>query len=264
MDLTPRLAPDIVERYLARIDTVAPPTADLAALTALMHAHLVAVPFENLDVFHQQPVSTGLDWSVPKIVERRRGGWCFELNGAFGALLRSLGFDVRYLGAAVLLAGPNSTLDHLCLEVRLDQPYLVDVGFGDTFIRPLELNSALEQDGGNGIYQFIASPIGTTLARLDDGVPTASYRFKRVSHELADFAAASEALAADVGGPFRRGPVVTRLLDASGDRVTLSSERLVIRRGGAQTVTEVDDTDWWATAASWFGAPFGSAPGSND
>ena len=200
-------------RYLHRLGVEAPRSLDLASLTDLMRAHLVAVPFENLDVFYQRPVRTDIEWSVAKILDRTRGGWCFELNGAFGALLRSLGFEVRHLGAAVLLNGPNSTLDHLCLEVRLDQPYLVDVGFGDTFISPLELNTGTEQDGGNGAYQFIASPIGTTLARLVGGVPEASYRFKRVSHELADFDPASEALAGDADGHFRKGPLVTRLLD---------------------------------------------------
>ena len=90
------------EHYLRRIDVEPPASADLASLTLLMRAHLVAVPFENLDVFHLRPVSTALDWSIPKIVGQGRGGWCFELNGTFGALLQTLAFDVRYLGAAVL------------------------------------------------------------------------------------------------------------------------------------------------------------------
>lgn len=248
-----------VERYLERIGAERPETIDLDSLTALMRAHLQAVPFENLDVFHQRPVQTSLDWSVPKIVDRRRGGWCFENNGAFGALLSSLGCEVRYLGAAVLLNGPNSTLDHLCLEVRLDQPYLVDVGFGDTFISPLELNSNNEQDGGNGRYQFIASPIGSTLARIVDGVPEASYRFKRVSHELADFVPASDELAADPDGHFRRGPLVTRLLDADGSRVTLSTKRLVVKYPGGteRMATDIDANTWWLTAAEWFGESYG-------
>ena len=248
-----------VARYLDRIGTGAPSTLDLASLTTLMRAHLVAVPFENLDVFHQRPVETGLDWSIPKIVDRRRGGWCFEVNGAFGALLRSLGFEVRHIGAAVLLDGPNSTLDHLCLEVRLDQPYLVDAGFGDTFISPLELNSRAEQDGGNGTYQLIASPIGDTMVRFADGVPEANYRFKRVSHRLSDFDAASAGLAGDEGGHFRRGPLATRLLDVGGSRVTLSTNRLVVKEpdGSERSAVDVAADAWWSTASEWFGESFG-------
>lgn len=250
---------ETLSRYLDRIGADVPASIDLASLTSLIRAHLQAVPFENLDVFHLRPVQTSLDWSVPKIVDRRRGGWCFEVNGAFGALLRSLGFEVRYLGAAVLLDGPNSTLDHLCLEVRLDQPYLVDVGFGDTFISPLELNSNDEQAGGNGTYQFIASPIGTTLARIVDGVPEANYRFKRVSHELSDFDPASASLAGDPEGHFRRGPIATRLLDAEGSRVTLSTRRLVVKEpdGTERSATDVGADDWWATATQWFGESYG-------
>lgn len=250
---------ETLSRYLDRIGADVPTSVDLASLTALMRAHLQAVPFENLDVFHLRPVQTSLEWSVPKIVDTRRGGWCFEVNGAFGALLRSLGFEVRYLGAAVLLNGPNSTLDHLCLEVRLDQPYLVDVGFGDTFISPLELNSNGEQDGGNGTYQFIASPIGTTLARIADGVPEANYRFKRVSHELSDFNPASEALAHDPNGHFRKGPLATRLLDEQGSRVTLSTRRLVVKEpdGTERSTVDVDADLWWTTATEWFGESYG-------
>lgn len=251
------LAIDAADAYLERIrlgERRVTITPDLATLTELMQAHLRSVPFENLDVFHQRPVRTDLEWSVPKVVERRRGGWCFELNGAFGALLETLGYDVRLLGAAVLLGGPNSTIDHLCLEVMIDEPWLVDVGFGDTFIRPLALNDGAEQDGGNGHYQFIASPIGTTLARLVDGVPAAQYRFKRVAHRLVDFDHASAALASDPGGSFRRGPVVTRLLDVSGARVTLSSDRLVVRDvdGSEQTSTEIPPDQWWPALETWF------------
>lgn len=252
------LAADVVDAYLDRIGLTASPatiTPDLATLTELMQAHLQSVPFENLDVFHQRPVRTDLEWSVPKVVERRRGGWCFELNGAFGALLETLGFEVRLLGAAVLLGGPNSTINHLCLEVMVDEPWLVDVGFGETFMRPLALNDGDEQDGGNGRYQFIASPIGTTLTRLVDGVPAAHYRFKRVAHRLSDFNSASDALAADSGGSFRKAPIVTRLLDESGARVTLTPDRLDVREpaGSLRTSSQVPSEEWWPTAAQWFG-----------
>lgn len=250
---------EMLGRYLDRIGATAPSVLDLASLTVLVRAHLIAVPFENLDVYHQRPVQTSIEWSVPKIVDRKRGGWCFEANGAFAALLRTLGFEVRHIGAAVLVDGPNSTLDHLCLEVRLHQPYLVDVGFGDTFITPLELNSSAEQDGGNGDYQFMASPIGTTLARIVAGVPEAHYRFKRVSHELADFDPAAEGLANDPDGHFRRGPLATRLLDTTGSRVTLTTNRLVVKNadGSERSSVDVDADAWWSTAAEWFGGSYG-------
>ena len=70
-------------------------------LAASQLAHLTQVPFENLHVFHRRGVRTDTDWSYPKIVEQRRGGWCFELNGCFGALLRAVGFTVDYISCQV-------------------------------------------------------------------------------------------------------------------------------------------------------------------
>ncbi len=242
-----------VERYLARIDHTGPLGADLATLEALQRAHLTTVPFENLHVHRRLPVGTGTDWSVPKVVERGQGGWCFELNGAFAALLRALGFDVLHLGAAVLLNGPATVIDHLALEVALDEPYLVDVGFGDSFIRPLALNRRGPQDGGSGTFELIDSAQGLTLTRHDDeGVPVPQYRFRRVAHELADFDAASERLQADAEGHFRSKPFATRLLDGGPDRVTLLRDRLKIIRDGVPVETPVAAAEWDETLFRWF------------
>lgn len=243
MQLTADTSLDI-DRYLARIglgdapnDPVADETPSPAQLERLVRAHLSTVPFENLDVVAGIPVRTDLAWSIDKIVERRRGGWCFEVNGAFAALLESLGYDVRLLGCAVLLSGPNRVIDHVAIEVRLDEPLLVDVGFGDGFITPLALNSADPQPGGNDDYQFIASPQGTTLARLEDDVPAAQYRFKRVAHSLADFEPASAALQADHEGHFRTKAFATRLIDGGPDRITVLRDRLVTVIDGERTET---------------------------
>jgi N-hydroxyarylamine O-acetyltransferase len=248
-----RRFPIDVDAYLARIGFEEPISVDHVTLAALQRAHLQAVPFENLDVVAGVPVRTDLAWSIPKIVDRGRGGWCFELNGAFGALLDALGFDVSYLGAAVLLDGPNVVIDHLVLEVRLDTAWLVDVGFGDSFFVPLDLNRTGPQDGGNATYEFLASPQGTTLAELDGGVPAARFRFKRVAHQLADFDVASEALQADSTNHWHNKPFATRLLDEGSDRVTLLRDRLKIRRAGVTAETELRAGRWPDELERWFG-----------
>ena len=190
-----RVAGMDVERYLARIGFDAAVAVDLETLTALQRAHLSTVPFENLHVYHRLGVRTDTDWSIAKIVDQGRGGWCFENNGAFGALLEALGFDVLRLDAAVLLDGPNTVVDHLALEVALDEPWLVDVGFGESFTQPLALNRRGPQPGGNGTYELIDSSQGVTMTLHDaEGVPVPQYRFKRVHHELAEFDSASEHL----------------------------------------------------------------------
>ena len=238
--------------YLARIGFDAEPTIDLLTLEALQRAHLTAVPFENLHVATRLGVRTDVAWSVPKIVDEGRGGWCFENNGAFAALLEALGFDVSRLGAAVLLGGPNEVIDHLAIEVRLDEAYLVDVGFGDSFIRPLRLNQAGPQDGGTGTFELIPSSQGTTLTEHEEGVPSALYRFKRVDRELADFDSVSQRLQTDPELHWSQKPFATRLLDGGPDRVTLLSDRLKIRRAGTWTETPVSETAWESTLLEWF------------
>jgi N-hydroxyarylamine O-acetyltransferase len=234
-----------VSQYLERIGFDAPISVDLPTLAALQRTHLSAVAFENLDVFGEIAVRTDLDWSLDKIVRQRRGGWCFEVNGAFSALLRAIGFDVRLLGAAVLLDGPNELIDHLTLEVTLDQSYLVDVGFGENFISPLELNRPGSQDGGSGTFELIGSAQGLTLTRHDeDGVPTPQYRFKRVDRSLEDFDGASLRLRSDPNLHWRQKPFATRLLDGGPDRVTLLSDRIKVTVDGETTVTSVDADKW--------------------
>ncbi len=245
------MTPEMVGAYLARIGHTDPVRLDRFGLEALQRAHLTVVPFENLDVVSRVPVSTSIEWSVPKIVERQRGGWCFELNGAFGALLEALGFTVMRLGAAVLLDGPTTVIDHLALEVQLDEPWLVDVGFGDSFIKPLALNRRGPQNGGSGEFEFLPSPQGTTLARLDGNVPIAHYRFKRVNHPLAAFNAVSELLQA-AGTRWSSKPFATRLLDGGPDRVTLLSDELKITRSGIITSEPVAEADWDQVLHTWF------------
>ena len=252
-----------VDAYLERIGFGGQPRIDLDSLAALQLAHLSTVPFENLDVVSRTPVRTDLEWSIDKIVTQRRGGWCFEVNGAFAALLEALGFDVKLLGAAVLLGGPSRVIDHVALEVRADQPYLVDVGFGESFTRPLALNLRGRQDGGNAAYEFIASPEGTTLALLDesgdDAVPVAQYRFKRVAHALEDFAPASASMQVDPGKNWHKRPFATRLLEGGPDRVTLTSDRLKIICDGVTAEQPVALDEWTTTLHDWFGIRLGPA-----
>lgn len=233
------------DAYLKRIGFTEVPKVDLVTLTNLQRAHLTSVPFENLDVVAGIAVRTDLEWSLDKVVERQRGGWCFELNGAFSALLEALGFDVKLLGAAVLLDGPNQQIDHLALEVTLDQPYLVDVGFGESFIVPLELNRSGAQDGGSGTYEFIGSSQGLTLTMHDtSGLPVARYRFKRVNRTLSDFTPASERLQSDRGLHWSAKPFATRLIEGGPDRITLLKDRLKTVVDGRETETAVDEADW--------------------
>lgn len=240
-------------RYLTRIGLKESPPIDVDGLELLQRAHMTTVPFENLDVFARRDVDTALDWSLPKIVDRRRGGWCFELNGAFAALLMSIGFDVRLHGATVLLSPASPAVSHLTLVVHLDAPYLVDVGFGDSFMRPLMLNEGGPQDGGSGDFVLDRHDGEITLSRLDsDGPPARQYRFTLDEWKLNDFKAASERLKNTPGLSWTQSRFATRLIDGGPDRVTILEDRIKFRRDGSWTESPVTPEAWPVELDRWF------------
>lgn len=247
-----------VDAYLERLNIDRPVRCDTEALTVLQRAHLVAVPFENLDIVFAGGVLHDRSAAVAKILGGR-GGWCFEVNGSFAALLAQLGYDVKFIGAAVLLDGPSKVLDHVALEVtpfsegeRRGEPVLVDVGFGESFVRPLGLNSSGPQDAGNAEFEFMPSPQGTTLAELVDGIPEARYRFKRVAHQFDDFAPVASSMQVDPEKHWRTKPFATRLLGAGSDRVTLTRDKLKVVRNGELDERTVDRAQWDEALDQWF------------
>ncbi len=244
-----------VERYLARIGLTEAPPIDVGGLETLQRAHLTSVPFENLDVFARRGVRTDLEWSVPKVVERQRGGWCFELNGAFGGLLDALGFQVEQWPAVVLPSPGADEPTHLVLVVRLGSAaYLVDVGFGDSFIRPLRLDTEARQDGGSGWFQIIGDGRTRTLSVLGAGdTLSPQYRTGPNQWSLSEFNQASERLQTDHTLKWTKSRFATRLIDGGPDRVTLLEDRIRFRRDGAWIEEPIGDEEWASALNQWFG-----------
>jgi N-hydroxyarylamine O-acetyltransferase len=136
------LSQPALDAYLARIGHAGPLDADLATLTALHRAHVLSIPFENLDVQLGRPLGLDPQAAFDKLVTARRGGWCYEQNGLFGRALVTLGFAVTRMASAVLRAerGDFFMGSHLCLKVRVEgQDYLADVGFGSSQLEPIAL-----------------------------------------------------------------------------------------------------------------------------
>ncbi len=139
--MTDTLSPDQLAAYFARIGFAGTARADLPTLIALHQAHAMAIPFENLAVQLGAPPGLAPQDAFAKLVQARRGGWCYEQNGLLGAVLHTLGFTVTRMSGAVLREerGPAALGSHLCLKVRLEQDWLVDVGFGASLAEPLPL-----------------------------------------------------------------------------------------------------------------------------
>lgn len=162
------------------------------SLRALQLAHLLAVPFENLSIHTNERILLQEEWLFDKIVRRRRGGFCYELNGLFAALLRRLGLAVTLLSAGVARAdgsfGPE--YDHLALLVTLEDRWLVDVGFGDSFRQPLLLDNREVQPQGERAYQIVSDGEYLTLnEREAEAEWKPQYRFTLLANALSDYEA---------------------------------------------------------------------------
>jgi N-hydroxyarylamine O-acetyltransferase len=222
-----------VEEYLRRIGAVRPRVLDIHSLCDLQRRHLESVPFENLGAYLGQPVELGEDALFRKIVRQRRGGICYELNGAFAALLSELGFDVRLLGGRVSSpeGGLGPPLDHLALSVELDEPWLVDVGFGRFSMRPLRLGTDMSQDDPAGRFGVRAAPQGDVDV-LRDGVVV--YRLELRPRELDEFRAMAWWHSTSPRSPFAQGPTCS-LVTPDGGRITLAGHRLIETAGTKRT-----------------------------
>lgn len=181
-----------LDRYRDRIGVAGPLRPDLATLRRLHRAHLRAIPFENASVVFGEPVVLDPDAFVHKLGVLGRGGFCYELNGAFAVLLRSIGFDVDLVEARGHedegRIGPR--FDHLALRVTLDEPWLVDVGFGYSFVEPLRLVVGIEQADPVGAFRLVeVSDDGLDLEwRHRDGRWVPHYRLDPSPRTLEEFA----------------------------------------------------------------------------
>ncbi|MEV7026176.1 arylamine N-acetyltransferase [Kitasatospora sp. NPDC093558] len=211
--------------YLDRIALPDPGAPSPEALARLQLAHLRAVPFENLSIHLGEPVVLDPDALVAKVVTARRGGFCYELNGLFAELLASLGYRVSLLAARVFDGErPGPPFDHLALRVDLDEPWLVDVGFGRFSRAPLRLDERGGQADAHGTFTF--APIGGhgDLDVLLDGRP--QYRLGLRPYELADFAPTCWWQTTSPDSVFTRSTTCS-VLTADGGRTTIAGDRLI-------------------------------------
>lgn len=164
--------PDI-SRYLDRISYKGATDCTEKALFALQEAHYIAVPYENFDILEGNPISLELSDIYRKIVLENRGGYCFELNGLFGALLRELGYDVKEYFSRYLRDEPPLPMPrHRVLVVKIrDIRYFTDVGVGGVVPRwPLIISQGLEQKQNNETYRFNRDPVlGNVVQELRHG-----------------------------------------------------------------------------------------------
>lgn len=232
--------------YLRRIGYLRPVTPDARNLRDLHRAHLLSVPFENLDIQWKREIRVDQEAFVRKIVEQRRGGFCYELNGAFAALLEVLGFRVTLLSARAPRAdgseGPE--FDHLTLRVDLEKPWLADVGFGDSFIDPLQLQTGLEQEQYGRRFRIVEQDQDLRLERKEaDGWKT-EYVFSLKPRRLEEFADMCRYHQTSTESPFTQKRVCSML--TSDGRLTLSDMKLIRTRNGVREERILASEEEWS------------------
>lgn len=217
-----------IQAYLQRINYAGPLAPTIETLRLLQLAHLLAVPFENLSIHSGEPIVLEDDALFDKIVGRRRGGFCYELNGLFAALLRALGFEVTMLSAQVANAegifGPD--FDHMVLMVTLDDRWLVDVGFGDSFLEPLLLDEQGEQVQGQRAYRIDRDGAEFILRQrtMEEEWKT-QHRFTLKPYQYSDYAGMCRYHQTSPQSHFTRARICSRATPAG--RVTLSDMRFI-------------------------------------
>lgn len=164
------------ELYFARIGYHGPRTPELATVQALHALHPAAIPFENLDPLLGQPVELGLAALQAKLVEGRRGGYCFEHNTLFAAVLEAVGVRVTPLAARVRWMappdGPEGPCTHMLLLLELPEGrFIADVGFGGFLLgAPVRLEPETSQSSWAGTVRLRQSGQAWTMqAALPEG-----------------------------------------------------------------------------------------------
>lgn len=247
-----------IRAYLERIDYRGSLEPNAETLRALQVAHLLSVPFENLSIHAGQPIVLEDEALFTKIVERRRGGFCYEANGLFATLLRALGFEVQMLSAQVAnsegVFGPD--FDHMTLLVHLEQRWLVDVGFGDSFREPLRLDDESEQVQDDHCYRVLRDEVYFLMQRKDSGKWKSQYRFTLQPHEYPDYAEMCRYHQTDPGSHFTRNTICS-LATADG-RITLSGMRFIATAKGEQQMrTLASDEEYADVLRDHFGVVMG-------
>ena len=203
---------ETVVAYLNRVGVTTPTVADAAGLRTLHRAHQLTVPFENLSIHLAEPISLDERDLIDKIVRRRRGGFCYELNGTFALLLEALGAQVSRVAARVYgEEGLSPPFDHLALVVRPADgsgPWLADAETGDIDV-------------------------------LRDGKP--QYRLETRERSLADCVPTCWWQQTSPQSHFTRSTICSRL--TPGGRVSISGRMLIQTQGGIRTEQQLDTDD---------------------
>lgn len=218
--------------------------ANLETLKLLQKLHLLTIPFENLDIHWKNPIVLDTEKFFGKIIDRKRGGFCYELNGLFNELLKILGFQTKLISARVFNGKDfGAEYDHLAILVQIgDAEYLTDVGFGDFSAEPLKFVLETEQTDANGIFSIKKHDKNYfEVVKKHSGEWQSEYIFKASVRDLSEFAEMCDFHQTSPASHFTRGRLCS-LMTENG-RKTLTDKNFIETEKGEKTETEIDSED---------------------
>jgi N-hydroxyarylamine O-acetyltransferase len=227
----------------------------LSNLKLLQKHHLLNIPFENLDIHRNIPITLDVNKFYRKIVENKRGGFCYELNGLFFELLKEMGFTGRIISARVSngTGGFGEEYDHLAILTKIDgAEYLTDVGFGDFIGEPLKFILDEEQEDENGT--FLIRKFDNEyfeVVKKDSQHRNSEYIFRDLARDLSEFAGMCE-FHQGSGSHFSKGRVCSLMTDQG--RKTLTDKKFIETVRGVITETDIiSDRDFQEILEREFG-----------
>jgi N-hydroxyarylamine O-acetyltransferase len=203
----------------------------------LQRQHLLTVPFENLDIHWKRPIVIDTKKFYSKIVDEKRGGFCYELNGLFNELLKDIGFRTRIVSACVHdgSGGFTPEYDHAAIIVTIGETeYLADVGFGAFAADPLRFVPDIEQEDAAGVFTIrrFADDYFEIAKKEPDGWRT-EYKFKTLGHDLSEFSERCDFQQYSPNSHFLKGKICS-LMTENGRR-TLTDKNFIVTRNSEKT-----------------------------
>ena len=245
-----------ISAYFKRIGYTGGRDVSIETLKGLHTKHVMNVPFENIDVFNKKPISLDMDVLFEKIVTKKRGGYCFEMNGLFSFVLETLGFRVSNLFARVWHNGFELTgKSHQVLLVEIDDDsWLCDVGFGGNGpLSPIRLEEGMEQENFGRSHRVIVDPTYGYVLQFkikDEFQPV--YAFTEEKCYPSDYVIANHYTSTHPSCLFTQSLVCTK--PTENGRITLFDSQLKIVANELETVTDLGlDEEIHEALQSYFG-----------
>lgn len=235
--------------YLKRIGYRGPTRPNADVLFKLHKRYLLSIPFENLDIHIGRPIILSENAFHNKIIKYHRGGFCYELNGSFAALLTQLGFKVSMLSSRVQRKGGGFSpdFDHMTLLVQLKHQWLADVGFGDSFTEPKRLDISSPQTDRGRDYHFTREDGWVLLSRRvkRSGPWEPQYKFNLTPRKLEDFVQRCNWQQTSPRSNFRKSRICSRL--TPNGRLTLTDTKFIVTRGGKKVERPLKNPEEFTT-----------------